>query len=305
MELNSCQINLATNYDNTFTTDHIPDLNNWLESSTTTVPFSDHNANEEESYQPKVANQIGEESSLDQASYSRTTSRPETVKFLNLNGEQLTGKQLQILTSLSYLANEERLSIMICKLKLPFYKNLCQQLPFHRRPNLSSNYFKIYQQLELIRQTKFVFVKTYLIDSTTRKRISKKKSSLLSVDGHNCILNNNSYEQNKFLIINELMIFKLPISQLSKITIRLTVLGLSSLSHLKQQLNQSEMRNKKIKRSLDTLYSFGYIEIGCNSLSKSAFLHYQNLLNNMRRPTCMWHSLDLSKQTKRKSSVSS
>lgn len=307
MQLNSCQINLTTNYDNSFTTDHIPDLNSWLENSTVSVPSGDHN---EESSQPAVQSPSTEEQPLDnQVNCSRTslTSRSETVKFLNLSGEQLTGKQLQILTSLSYLVNEERLSIMICKLKLPFFKNLYQQLPLHRKSNLNTSYMRIYQQLELIKRTKFIYVKTYLIDSTTRKRISKKKSSLLSVDGNNCILNNNPYDQNKYLIINELMIFKIPKNELSKITIRLTVLGLSSLSHLKEQLNQNQsgMRNKKIKRSLDTLYSFGYVEIGYNSLSKSAFLHYQNLLNDMRRPTCMWHSLDLSKQTKRRSSISS
>ena len=245
---------------NTFSTDHIPDLNNWLLNSTATVPANDHHANEEASSRPANRSPLAEEHEPGKlADYSRTnrTGRQEAMKFLNLNGEQLAGKQLQILTSLSYLVNEERLSIMICKLKLPF-KNLCQQLPFHRRSNLSSNYFKqICQQLELIRRTKYIFVKTYLIDSTTHKRISKKKSSLLSVDGYNCILN----DQNKYLIINELMVFKLPINQLSKITIRLTVLGLSSLSHLKEQLNQSEMRNKKIKRSLDTLYSFVSIVI--------------------------------------------
>lgn len=300
--------NTATKYDNTFTTDHIPDLNSWLESSTTTVPSNDQNEESNQLAKPlSSANRLSTvelHTERDQTERTDPIGRPETVKYLN--GEQFTGKQLQILTSLSYLRNEERLSIMICKLKIPFYKNLCQ-LSFQRRANLAANqnYLKICEQLELIRRTKFVFVKTYLIDSTTRKRISKKKSSLLSVDGHNCILNNNPYDQNKYLVINELMIFKLPIHQLSKITIRLTVLGLSSLSHLKEQLNQSETRNKKIKRSLDTLYSFGYVEIGCNSLSKSAFLHYQNLLNNMRKPVCMWHSLDLSKQTKRKSSISS
>lgn len=296
---------------NTFTQDHIPDLNKWLESSSKiNVPLKDEFT--------EIKLNCDEESNEDRSDRTTQTSnkivrtnnpstKPEPIKYLNLTSEQLNGKQLQILTSLSYLVNEERLSVLICKIKLPFFRNLYQQFPLYRRTNSSSNqnHLKIYQQLELIKQTKYVFVKIYLIDSGTRKRISKKKTSLLSVDGQNTILNNNPYDQNKYVIINEMMIFKLPIDQLSKITIRLSVLGLSSLNSIKHQLtNQGDLRTKKFKKSIDTLYSFGYVEIGCNSLSKSAFLHYQNLLNNLRKPVCMWHSLDINKQTKRKSSIS-
>ena len=296
---------------NTFTQDHIPDLNKWLESSSKiNVPLKDEFT--------EIKLNCDEESNEDRSDRTTQTSnkivrtnnpstKSEPIKYLNLTSEQLNGKQLQILTSLSYLVNEERLSVLICKIKLPFFRNLYQQFPLYRRTNSSSNqnHLKIYQQLELIKQTKYVFVKIYLIDSGTRKRISKKKTSLLSVDGQNTILNNNPYDQNKYVIINEMMIFKLPIDQLSKITIRLSVLGLSSLNSIKHQLtNQGDLRTKKFKKSIDTLYSFGYVEIGCNSLSKSAFLHYQNLLNNLRKPVCMWHSLDINKQTKRKSSIS-
>lgn len=285
-----------------FTEDHIPDLNKWLENSSKIIVPS------KETNEIKESNSEQKNNSKDDLKVNQTNSKQELnskIKYLNLNYDQLNNKKLQILTSLSYLVNEERLSIIICKLKLPFHKNLYNNhFSFYKRSNLSSTnqqaYFKIFEQLELIKQTKYIFVKIYLIDSTTRKRISKKKSSLMLVDGQNCILNNNPYDQSKYIIINELMIFKLPINQLSKITIRLTVLGLSSLNQIN---NQSELRNKKIKKSLDTLYSFGHVEIGCNSLDKSAFLHYQNLLKNLRNPVCMWHSLDLSKQTKRKSSI--
>ena len=292
---------------NAFTQDYIPDLNNWLQN--TIVPSNEdfkstnkvnENLNDKKSNQDKqeVVNQSCNSSQVDQLK-----KQAESIRFLNLNNEN--GKQIQILTSLSYLSNEQRLSVLICKLKIPFYKNLYQQ--FYKRLNTNQNYFKIYQQLELIKQTKYIFVKIYLIDSITRKRISKKKSSLMSIDGQNCILNNNPYDQNKYLTINELMIFKLPINELKKITIRLSVLGLSSLSHL-NQFQQTECKNKKTKKSLDTLYSFGSVEIGYNSISKTAFLHFQNLLSNLRRPhkeqkpICMWHHLDLNnKQVKRKS----
>lgn len=289
-------------------------MNAWLESSKESrknyddkndVPLSNDDFNSND--QNTVANLCKDQNESDRiaindyATNENKTYKPEPTKYLNLNKEQLNGKQLQILTSLSYLVNEERLSVMICKLKLPIFKNSHQRFPLYRRSNLENeNYLKIYQQLELIKQTKYIFVKTYLIDSKTRKRLSKKKSSFFFVDGKNTILNNNPYDLNKYIVINELMIFKLPINQLSNITIRLNVLGLSSLSNLNQIGN---LKNKKIKKSIDTLYSFGHIEIGCNSISKSAFVHYQNLLNNLKKPVCSWHCLDLSKQTKRKSSI--
>lgn len=159
---------------------------------------------------------------LDDKNIKKNDTRTGSIKYLN--SEQLNYKQLQILTSLSYLVNEERLSVVICKLKLPIFKNFHQQ--FNRYSNIANqNYLKNFQQFELIKQTKYIFVKAYLIDSTTRKRLSKKKSSLMLVDGKNTILNNNPYDLNKYIVINELMVFKLPINQLSKITIRVTVFG--------------------------------------------------------------------------------
>lgn len=306
----SQKTNQNDDFDNTFTQDHIPDLNRWLENSK--VPsneFIEINLGSDENKKQESnndENDLIDKQKRRENHQNSTTKQSGRIKYLNLNYEQINGKQLQILASLSYLTNEQRLSVLVCKLKLPFFKN--QQFPLYRRNynwNTNPNQLRLYQQIELIKQTKYIFVKSYLIDSLTRKRISKKKkyTSLLPIDGENTILNNNPYDQNKYIIINEMMIFNLRTIDLSKITIRLTIFGLSSLTNLRQQFtNQS---NSKIKKSIDTLYSFGTVEIGTNSLSKSAFQHYQNFLNNPSKPICMWHSLEnISKQSKRKNSSS-
>jgi len=104
-----------------------------------------------------------------------------------------------ILISMSYMPTAERLGIIIVKVRLNF-ENECEKPNFTRIP-------------------KQIYVKAYLIDEESGRRMSKKKTSLKPV---------GLFQNVAMINFNELMIFPLPINLLSRTGIRISVTGIGS-----------------------------------------------------------------------------
>ncbi|KAI1285548.1 Synaptotagmin-12 [Halotydeus destructor] len=152
----------------------------------------------------------------------------------------------QILLSMSYLPTAERLSIAIVRLRLPLECQLTMRM---------------------------VYVKAYLIDSLSAKRTCKKKTSMKQM----------AAPGQRFIEVpfNELMIFKLPISQLHTASIRLS----SSAIGFYDGPNDSGGHASTCR--------IGSVVVGCDAPTSSGMSHWTAMMTSMRKPSTMWHVFQL------------